>query len=134
MTRLAGVLLLALAPLVACGSSPARDSASPAAAAVETIDASALAKLMADQDIRLVDVRTPEEFAAGHIKGAVNMPVESFDPAQLASGDGRKTVLYCRSGRRSQVAADKLAATGKPATLLAGGILAWEAAGEPVER
>lgn len=134
MIRLAGALLLALAPLAACGSAPAKDGPPAAAAAVETIDARALAKLMADGDIRLVDVRTAEEFAAGHIKGAVNMPVESFDPAQIASGDGRKTVLYCRSGRRSQVAADKLVATGKPTTHLAGGILAWEAAGEPVER
>lgn len=130
--RVAGAVLLALAPLAACGSAPAPGTA---VTAVETIDAAALARLMAAEDIRLVDVRTPEEFASGHIAGAVNMPVESFDPAKLADGDARKTVLYCRSGRRSQVAAEKLAASGaRPAPHLEGGILAWEAAGQPVAR
>lgn len=133
--RLASALALAAAPVAACGSAPATDSAPAATPAVETIDAAALAKLMAEGDIRLVDVRTPEEFAQGHIAGAVNMPVDGFDPAKLIDGDRRRTVLYCRSARRSQVAADRLAAaTGKTATHLDGGILAWEAAGKPVTR
>ena len=102
---------------------------------VATINAPALARRIARDEIRLVDVRTPEEFATGRIAGAVNMPVDGFDPAQLADADPAKVVLYCRSGRRSQIAAEKLAAaTGTPAVHLEGGILAWESADQPVVR
>jgi rhodanese-related sulfurtransferase len=108
---------------------------SRAATQVDTIDADTLATRIAAGGVKLIDVRTPEEFADGHIAGAVNMPVETFDPARLADADPTKTVLYCRSGRRSQVAAGKLAAaTDKTAVHLDGGILAWEAAGQPVVR
>lgn len=104
-------------------------------AQVATIDAPALARRIAGEEITLVDVRTREEFASGHIAGAVNIPVDSFDPAQLADADPAKVVLYCRSGRRSQIAAEKLAAaTGKPSVHLEGGILAWEWADQPVVR
>ena len=104
-------------------------------APVQTIDAAALAQRIAAGDVRLVDVRTPEEFAQGHLSGAVNMPIEGFDPAVLADADPARVVLYCRSDRRSGIAAEKLAAaTGKPAVHLEGGILAWEAADQPVVR
>lgn len=136
-----GVIGCALtAGLLAACNAAAQDEqiaadVSRAGAQVDTIDASSLAERVAAGDARLVDVRTPEEFAEGHIAGAVNMPVESFDPAQLADADPAKVVLYCRSGRRSQAAAKKLAAaTGKPAVHLDGGILAWEAADLKVVR
>lgn len=106
-----------------------------AAAPVEMIAVSELAHRMAAGNVRLVDVRTPEEFAAGHLAGAVNMPVDSFDPATLADADPADLVLYCRSDRRSRIAAEKLAAaTGRTAVHLEGGILAWEAADQPVVR
>ena len=85
-------------------------------------------------DIRLIDVRTSEEVAQGIIPGAEHMALDDFDPASLDLGDGREVVLYCRSGRRSGIAGEKLAAhTGKPASHLGGGILAWQEAGETVE-
>lgn len=62
----------------------------------------------------LVDVRTPAEFADGHLEGAVNLPVESPDfAAAVATLDpGAEYVVYCRSGRRSAIAADLMVDAG----------------------
>ena len=101
--------------------------------AVDEIDAAVMAARLAAGEIVLVDVRTPEEFSAGHIEGAVNMPLEELDPKAVPQEAGKETVLYCRSGRRSAAAAEQMtAATGETATHLEGGIEAWEEAGEPV--
>jgi rhodanese-related sulfurtransferase len=54
-----------------------------------------------DGSILLVDVREPHEFAAGHIPGAVPMPLSEFDPAELASDGKQRIVFSCRSGVRS---------------------------------
>jgi len=84
-------------------------------------------------NVRLIDVRTDAEVAEGVIPGAEHIPLDRFDPAKLDLSDGRKVVLYCRSGRRSAIAGEKLAdATGAPVEHLAGGIIAWEEAGHPV--
>lgn len=84
-------------------------------------------------NVRLIDVRTAEEVAEGMIPGAEHIPLDQFDPAMLGPADGRDVVLYCRSGRRSTMAGEKLAAaTGQPVEHLAGGMLAWEEAGQPV--
>jgi rhodanese-related sulfurtransferase len=86
-------------------------------------------------NVRLIDVRTDEEVAAGMIPGAEHIPLDQFDPAKLGPDDGREVVLYCRSGRRSTMAGEKLsAALGKPVEHLAGGILAWEQAGQPLDK
>ena len=92
-------------------------------------------RLEAGEPIQLIDVRTSEEFAEGHLEGAVNVPLDAFDPAALPDTNGAQRVLYCRSDRRSGIAADRLAeATGRDAVHLEGGILAWEAAGLSVQR
>ena len=79
-------------------------------------------------DIIIVDVRTFEEFAEGHIPDAVCIPVESIQnipPKEL--GDKKQTVLvYCRSGRRSKIAAQKLAEMGYENILEFGGIITWK--------
>jgi rhodanese-related sulfurtransferase len=83
---------------------------------------------------RLIDIRTDDEVAAGMIPGAEHIAMDSLDPAALDDADGRTVVLYCRSGRRSRVTGEKIAAyTGQPAIHLAGGILAWQEAGNRVE-
>ena len=66
----------------------------------------------------LVDVRTPEEYAAGHLEGAVNVPVESPDfPTLVATLDpSLEYVVYCRSGRRSEIAAEFMVAEGLTVT------------------
>jgi len=92
-----------------------------------------LAARLAAGKVRLIDLRTDEEVAEGMIPGAEHIPLDRFDPAALGPADGRAVVLYCRSGRRSAIAGAKLAeATGRPAEHLAGGIIAWEEAGQPI--
>ena len=125
-------LVLAVAAISACSSAEA-ETAAPQAGAVTTIAAADLAQLVEMDAVRLIDVRTPEEFAEGHLPGAVNVPLDQFDPETLPPAEGKQTILYCRSARRSGEAADLLAAhDGEGATHLDGGILAWDAAGLPV--
>lgn len=93
-----------------------------------------LATRLAAGNIRLIDVRTDEEIAEGMIPGAEHIALDRFDPQAFGPAGGREVVLYCRSGKRSAMAGAKLAeATGKPVEHLAGGILAWEEAGRPLE-
>jgi rhodanese-related sulfurtransferase len=91
--------------------------------------------LAKNPSVTLLDVRTPEEFAAGHLKNAVNIPVNDpkFD-AKVSKFDKTKTVLvYCRSGHRSVVASGKLLTLGFVSILnLEKGINSWQAAGETV--
>lgn len=75
----------------------------------------------------ILDVRTEEEFAEGHIPGAVCIPVENIGdepPAQLPDKD-RLILIYCRSGRRSKIASEQLAALGYTNILEFGGIITW---------
>ncbi len=83
---------------------------------------------------RLVDVREPAELDEdGRVPDAVHIPLGQLSEraAELA---GEPVVLICRSGVRSAMAADALRASGFEAYSVDGGILAWEAAGLPVER
>ncbi len=76
----------------------------------------------------LVDVREPNETAVERFPEAVLVPLSSFDPA------GREVVFACRSGRRSVTASLAAQEQGFPyGSHLAGGILAWKAAGLPTE-
>ena len=76
----------------------------------------------------LVDVRRPDEFAAGHLPGAVNIDVTAPDFGQRVAGLDKTTAtyVYCRSGARSATAAGQLTAAGfaQVANLL-GGVLDW---------
>jgi len=90
--------------------------------------------LLAEGNVRLIDVRRDDEVAQGIIPGAEQIMLDQFDPASLDLSDGRKVVIYCRSGRRSGIAAERIADfTDKPAYHLKGGILAWQEAGLRVE-
>lgn len=83
----------------------------------------------------VVDVREPDEFAEGHIPGAVNMPLSKFDPSALPHPEGKKLVLNCLGGKRSGMALDKCGVAQTAVdTHLAGGFGAWQSAGLPVER
>jgi rhodanese-related sulfurtransferase len=81
---------------------------------VSTVDAQSFLSAASQAGVTVIDVRTPEEFAAGHLVGAVNMNVEGPDfSAQIATLDTAGTVaIYCRSGRRSVVAAEQMAGAG----------------------
>lgn len=82
--------------------------------------------------ILLVDVREPAEFAAERIHGALNFPLSTFDPGALPVAGDRLMVLQCGSGKRSATAIDQCCKAGHAIdTHLAGGIMAWKAAGLP---
>ena len=102
---------------------------------VENVSREDLKKGLADGTIRLVDVREPNEFADGHIPGATLNALQSFEPGALPpQQDGQRIVLSCRSGKRSLVAMERARATGRTdiTAHYAGGMLDWNAAGEPV--
>lgn len=81
----------------------------------------------------LVDVREAGEFEAGHIPGAINMPLSGFSPRNIPDPEGRTVVLQCAGGKRSGQALDQCAqAQSAIDTHLAGGIGAWKEAGLPV--
>jgi rhodanese-related sulfurtransferase len=99
------------------------------------ISARELADLLSAGKALVVDVREANEFADGHIPGAVNMPLSSFQPSQLPCPEGKMVVLNCLGGKRSGMALDKCSvAQDVVDTHLAGGFGAWSAAGLPVER
>ncbi len=80
----------------------------------------------------LLDVRTPAEFAEGHIPGAVNIPVDSLHSRLSEVPSDLPVVVYCRSGNRSATAAQILDRAGYDSVYDLGGILAWTAQGLPV--
>ena len=85
-------------------------------------------------DVQLVDVRTPEEREAGRIPDdTAHIPFDELQARAGELGRDRPLVFYCRSGDRSASAADAFEASGFDASSLAGGIVAWEEAGRPVE-
>jgi len=84
--------------------------------------------------IVLVDVREPNETAVERFPGAVLVPLSSFDPATIPAPPGSEVVFACRSGRRSVTASLAAQEQGFDYNShLAGGILAWKAAGLPTE-
>ncbi|MCA1781167.1 MAG: rhodanese-like domain-containing protein [Dermatophilaceae bacterium] len=136
-----GVLALTLgvsgcSPASADGVSvTAGPTSSEAPAAGATLDAADFAAALKAPATVILDVRTPAEFAEGHLPGAVNLPVESPDfTAQLAGLDpSTGYAVYCRTGNRSQAALDLMAQSGITQTYhLDGGIGAWQQAGGEV--
>lgn len=94
------------------------------------------AKLAADNQKVILDVRTKKEFDSGHIPGAVNLDVlaSDFDKQAAALDKGKTYLVHCASGVRSVNACRKLSALNIPKLYnLAGGFKAWEKAGQPVE-
>ncbi len=97
------------------------------------IAVAALNAMLRDGSALLVDVREPDEFAAGHIPGAINLPLSRFSPDLVPDAPGRTIVLQCAGGKRSAMALEKCdAARASIDTHLAGGIGAWKSAGLPI--
>ena len=84
------------------------------------------ARQLVQTGARLVDVRTPGEFAASHIDGAINIPVQELDKRmnELQPKE-RAVVVYCRSGHRSGNAARMLKSAGFPAVHDLGPMSRW---------
>jgi rhodanese-related sulfurtransferase len=79
-----------------------------------------------------LDVREPEEWAAGHMNGSVWIPLGELQARAGELPRDRPLVVVCRSGSRSRYAADALVAAGWDASNLSGGLHAWTAAGMPL--
>jgi rhodanese-related sulfurtransferase len=93
-----------------------------------------VSKGMAEGRYLLVDVREPNEVAVEAYPRAVVVPLSSFDPQDIPDPGGRQVVFACRSGKRSVTASLAAQAAGLPYDKhLAGGILAWKAAGLPTK-
>lgn len=83
--------------------------------------------------IVLLDVREPEEFVAGHVPGAINMPLSHFDPAALPKPADKTVVVMCRSGHRAGIAQAAAAKAGRTDIVdFAGSMIEWTAKGEPI--
>ncbi len=99
------------------------------ACAAPTIDGTAARQLVTTKGALLLDVRTPEEFSAGHVEGAVNVPVQVLGE-QLSTLPAKKDqdiVVYCRSGARSARAAGMLKNAGFAKVHDLGGMSNWNA-------
>ena len=97
---------------------------------VPTVD---VAELVADPDAYILDVREVDEFASGNVPGAVSIPM-SVLPVRLPDVPrDRRLNVICRSGARSAQVVQWLAPQGYDAVNVAGGTLAWVAAGHAVE-
>lgn len=132
-TKLATVLLAGVLLLSACGGSTATDSK------LELTSVGNIAEIIAEPpaDLVILDIRTPEEFAAGHIAGAINIDYYAADfEAQLGDLDLEVPyVMYCNSGNRSSNALPLMDSIGFSEVYeLDGGIQAWFNAGNPVEQ
>jgi len=94
-------------------------------------------KMAAKKKNTVVDVRTPEEVAEGHLAGALNINFlgENFSQEIETLNKNKPYLLYCRSGSRTRKAADQMQKAGfKKVYMLEGGITAWNEAGKPVEK
>lgn len=123
--------LIALAGCQADGAGSAADgnvSSGQEQGQVRTVSGDeALQMMESESDYAIVDVRTPEEFAEGHIPDALNIPLDTIAGelvAELPDKD-QLIMIYCRSGNRSATAASQLAAMGYTNVVDFGGIKSW---------
>lgn len=83
-------------------------------------------------DVQIVDVRYPNEWDAGHIDGAVHLPVDDLAERAGKMDPGRPVITVCRTGDRSTAAAETLRTDGFVAESLDGGMEAWARDGLPI--
>lgn len=122
LKRILPLLLVLVIMLAGCGKSDADIQNNT----YEKISMSeGLARMESDENYILLDVRRADEFEAGHIPGAVNLPNEEIGTEEIPSlPDKAQTIyIYCRSGNRSKQAADKLLALGYTNLIEFGGII-----------
>ena len=133
--KLLNVLIVAALGFI--GTSSFAADAAAAKPTVKNVGVEEFAAKAADKKNVILDVRTPKEFAAGHLPGAVNVDFNAPDfDAKMAKLDTNKTYLvHCAGGVRSSKACTKMSALPfKELYNLEGGMKAWEKAGKPVEK
>ena len=92
-----------------------------------------VAELQGDDSIQLIDVRQGYEWEAGRIAGARHLELTELGAHASTIERDRAVVFYCRSGVRSAMATEAFSEAGWDAHNMAGGLIAWEAAGLPME-
>ena len=115
--------VLSVAGLSACSSSPD---------AVTDVSVASSAAVLAQPGITVIDVRTPTEYASGHLANAVNIDVSSdtFDNQVGKLAKDGTYFVYCHSGNRSAAATDRMAKLGFTKIYnLTGGVAGWQANG-----
>ena len=119
----ASLALVGVLVLSACGSG---------AGATQKLEPQAFAEAAGKPGVVVLDVRSPEEFAAGHLPGAVNINVEDsgFADAIAALEKGATYAVYCQSGRRSGIATSQMEQAGFTSLFdLQGGVQSWQQVG-----
>lgn len=113
-------VLFAATILVSCGTNRNKG--------YDSVDADSFAKFIGNEQVQLIDSRTPEEFNSGHIPGAININIddENFRAKVNKLDKSRPIAVYCRGGRRSKEAADIMAGCGYDVTELSEGIISWK--------
>jgi rhodanese-related sulfurtransferase len=127
------VLVAVMSAGAAAETAPA--SAPATAPAVSVVGPEEFAKAIGKEGVVVLDVRTPKEFAAGHLEGAVNVDFrgQAFEEAMAKFEKNKTYAVYCASGARSTAACSKMSKMGfEKLTNLRGGIEAWKNAKKPV--
>ena len=94
----------------------------------------AQARELIESGAQVIDVRTAVEHSESHISGAAHIPLDQLGPDATETLDADRPVLvYCRSGNRSEAAAEALRNSGYDAHSIDGGLVAWDEAGLPLE-
>lgn len=139
LPALALAAVASLTVVTGCSGSTESPTAAPVAstapAAGSALDAAAFGAALKRPGTTVIDVRTPAEFAEGHLPGAVNIDVGSPDFATRIAGLDKSApyAVYCRSGNRSAAAVEAMRGQGFTGMYhLAGGITAWQSAGGKV--
>lgn len=123
---LKGIIIVILSTLFASCSSHQR---------IESVTVDEFENALYDGHVQLLDVRSADEYAQGHIANAENIDVQQpdfIDKAQAKLDHANPVYVYCRSGKRSMLAAQKLVKAGFKVVNLRDGILGWEDVGKPV--
>ena len=121
LKHIVALLLMVLVLFAGCGG--------PNSATYIQVDGTKAQTMMQESDeYVIVDVRTPKEYAKMHVKGDINVPNESIGDEAIAElpDKEQQIFVYCRSGRRSKQASEKLAAMGYSNIVEFGGIKDWE--------
>ena len=135
---LLAVVVLTLGLLVACGG---QETAAPAVEEIDlttladSVDAATVNAVKDNPGVFLIDVREPDEYAAGHIPGITLIPMGEVAARLAELPRDKEIIVTCRTGNRSGQVADLLREQGfTNVHNMTGGIVAWEEAGYPVEQ
>ncbi len=135
---LLAALATALTAALGCHQAPSTEATTaPQSTAIRHVDPAAARQLLASSQVLVLDIRTPGEFARGHIAGATNIDFLAPSFAQRLGGLDRQReyLVHCATGGRSTKSLTVFTNLGfRSIAHLDGGFRAWEKAGEPVAK